>query len=660
MQERRSQLLEIILITAVILLAAVLRMGWPGLTEFKADEARLIKLSFEMAEFQTFPIRGISSSVGLPNFPINVWLYAIPLFFWKHIYAPTIFTGLLNTIAVALSYWFVRRYWGWQAALVTAVMFAVSPWAVMHSRKIWAQNLLAIFVMGWAISATLCLVERRTKWIIGMLLCAAVAFQIHLAAVSLFPATGLLLLIFWRRIPWKWLLIGSGLALLTAVPFLYYLLTYNGAGLESLSNSAGDVSRSWFSWNAILHTIRLSTGWELHALAGPAAFEDYLASLPPVVMAVVRWLWGGLILAGVLYLGGEVLRRIFPEETAVEEPSTTPPKTTPQGEVALVVLIWLASTIGTFLWFPTPVELHYLLPTYPAQYIAAGVVFVPLAHWFRWRAWVVLAMSGLGQAWVFVVLLIFLGLRATPGGYGTPLEMQLQAADTAQQLLTQVNGREVLIAGTGEDPLLDEFAAVYDVLLRGTPHRFVNLQDSAVFPADAAVVLAHPAPTPLLDVYGEVASEQQLVPLRPGEGTLTIMSLPAAAKPLPQTTFDPPELLSNWVNFVGYDPPNENGLYLFYWQVGTNTSVQFHFFNHVLDAVGQQITQVDKAAFDPLQWQEGDLVVSRFTLLDLEKGLRPLTIRTGMYVYPSLEGVPLLDAAANPYADAVEIEIPFE
>ena len=109
MQKRPIPLWETLTIVGIVLLAGLLRTIWPGITEFKADEARLMTLAMEMAEFKAFPIRGISSSVGIPNFPASVWTYAFPLFFWKHIYSATIFTGLLNTAAVLLCYFFTRR-----------------------------------------------------------------------------------------------------------------------------------------------------------------------------------------------------------------------------------------------------------------------------------------------------------------------------------------------------------------------------------------------------------------------------------------------------------------------------------------------------------------------------------------------------------------------
>ena len=180
---------ELVLLVAILILAGGLRMGWPGLTEFKADEAHLMSLALDMAERQHLPIRGLGSSVGLPNFPMSVWLYALPLMVWKHVYSATLFTGLLNTVAVLGCWWFVRRYWGPAAALVAALMYAVSPWAVLFSRKIWAQNLLPLFVMVWAISAALTFVEWRRRFILLHLLSLGVAAQLHFSAIVLIAAT---------------------------------------------------------------------------------------------------------------------------------------------------------------------------------------------------------------------------------------------------------------------------------------------------------------------------------------------------------------------------------------------------------------------------------------------------------------------------------------
>ena len=67
---------------AVIALAAAVRLARPDLTEFKADEGRLLTLALQAAAGDV-PLHGIASSVGFPNAPLSVWLYALPLLFWR-------------------------------------------------------------------------------------------------------------------------------------------------------------------------------------------------------------------------------------------------------------------------------------------------------------------------------------------------------------------------------------------------------------------------------------------------------------------------------------------------------------------------------------------------------------------------------------------------
>ena len=92
-------------------------------------------------------------------------------------------------------------------------------------------------------------------------------------AFALIPATALIMLIFWRRIPWKETFIGLGIAALSFLPFLIYLLTdgSNYVNINALSSGGTAVDRSW-SLAPILHTWRLTSGWQIHALAG-SSFE---------------------------------------------------------------------------------------------------------------------------------------------------------------------------------------------------------------------------------------------------------------------------------------------------------------------------------------------------------------------------------------------------
>ena len=53
--------LEFVLFLLILLLAGALRLGWPGITEFKLDEAGVYKLALELAEFKALPRASIAT-----------------------------------------------------------------------------------------------------------------------------------------------------------------------------------------------------------------------------------------------------------------------------------------------------------------------------------------------------------------------------------------------------------------------------------------------------------------------------------------------------------------------------------------------------------------------------------------------------------------------
>lgn len=648
---------EWLLVAALVGLAGILRLGWLGINEFKADEARLLALALNMADSK-LALRGISSSVGLPNFPMSVWLYALPLVVWPHAYAATLFTGLLNTLAVLAGYWLVRRYWGAVAAVASTLLFAVSPWAVIFSRKIWAQNLLPLFVMLWVMGLALALVDRKPRFIWLALVALAVAVQIHLSALALVPATLILLLVFWRRLAWRDLLIGAGLALLTAVPFLLYLSQQSsllGQGLARAGSAAVP-----FSLDALKFTHMISVGSDLHSLAGATQAENFLAQAPE--MGRIYWLITAVLAASLVYLGVTVWQRWGSK----------------QADMGLIVLVWTASLPLFFLfWRSSPVHLHYFIALLPAPYIAAGVAFSDWLAWLKVRlmrtiSWVILIGLAYFQVRFLLSLLTFVGQTATPGGFGTPLSYQLETAETAVSAMEETGATEILAVGQGENPDLDDFPAVWAVLLRDVPHRFVDGAAYAVFPEKAAVVVVNAGLAEATAVYANHATSSQPIPLREGEGEIQVLALPGGA-PEPDVIFDETYLLANFVRFLGHDalaePVEASGastgsadgataVWRLYWQTADNPDpADYHIFNHLLDGNGARVSQMDGAAFSGSQWQPGDVVVSWFEMPWDEGWERPLTMRSGMYVFDTQEPVLLLDVAGNPYTDAVEIPL---
>ena len=153
--------------------------------------------------------------------------------------------------------------------------------------------------------------------------------------------------------------------------------------------------------------------------------------------------------------------------------------------------------------------------------------------------------------------------------------------------------------------------------------------------------------------------------MRPGEGSYTVLALPGEARPAPDFAVDPPLLLANWINLLGYDLPehvdDKSAVWQVHWRTGDNPDpADYQFFNLLIDRDGQRIGQADAAAFDPGQWRAGDTVIGRFLIPWPEAVNGPPTMRVGMYRYPTMENVPLLDEAGNPYVDAAEFLLDYQ
>lgn len=631
---------EVIILIAILALAAITRLGWPGLTEFKADEARLLSLALTMSDGQ-LAVRGISSSVGFPNAPMSVWLYSLPLWLWSHPYAATLFTGVLGVLAVAGVYWLGRRHGGITTAAVAALMLAASPWAIVFSRKIWAQNLLPAFAVGWAIGAVLTYAEGRRPFIALHLVCLAVVVQIHPAAIGLVPATLLLMLLYRREVDWRYVVVGVGVGLLTAAPFLIYLWQrWQAAGALPL---AGSQSASRLSFDSLWLTLEISRGGGMRPLAGPA-----YGGLPGE--AIARWMWLALILAATAWSIRQVIRR----------PSD------PTSRTLLVYLAWFLGPALLFAWQWTPIYIHYFIVALPAPFLLSGHFVQRIMgrvdrtlRPFITAALLILAAWQLAS-WANVMVAVARDPAA--GGFGIPLGAKLPAADAARQLMAESGAAEVLLVGEGSNPAQDDFPAEFGALLHSTPQRFVDINKEALFPSGAAVVLLdEPAGDDLTSTRSLYEVALSPAPANLAVPPYTVGLLPAAAAPPAAVALPESALLANFVRLTGHNAPRilpTGMIWDVYWRPADNPDpADYHIFNHLLDGSKERVAQADGAAFAAAQWRPGDVVISRFHLPFSNEPQPPLTMRVGMYHFPSLEFVPVLDAAANPAADAVEFPL---
>jgi 4-amino-4-deoxy-L-arabinose transferase-like glycosyltransferase len=629
-----SPRLEKILALAIFALAAALRLGRPEVTEFKRDEAGLYSLALDLAEFRAVPLRGIGSSVGLPNAPMSVYVFALPLLVWKSPLAATLFVGVLNTASVGLAYLMARRYWGARVALLAALLYAAAPWAIVYSRKIWAKNLLPLFVVGYVFTALLAFVEGRRRWLSAHLALLAVCVQLHLSGLSLIPLTGLWLVIFRRNVDWRMLGWGilAGAALFA--PFAWYAI---GAGWGGPASLLALLNRpAVFSTDALSLAALVAMGTDLHSLAGPQAFRDFLATIPD--FTGLLYLGGALALAGAF---SGVWRWLRPGAPG------------PTRRAGLLIALWLIAPIIVFIRHSTPVFPHYFIVLFPAPFILAGVFLDAVIGRLTLRLGPFIAIGvpvviAAAQVWLTLAMLNFVATRATPGGFGMPLGTSLRVADLVRA------APDVIVASAGSDPNVDEVPAVLAALLRAAPHRFVDARTTAVLPANAeARVVLWPATSPLAaaQIYQAWGMTEHSISLRNDEGAVVILrsrTQPLTAPRLREAS----ALLSNGAEVVGSGGTARE--WQLWWRASESASDEnFTVFAHGLNSNGDRVAQADVPTYPVRGWRAGDLVISLFSF-----EAQASVVRAGMYESQSLAPVAVLDVNGDPAAQWLEFAAP--
>ena len=687
---------------AVILFAAAwLRLWNLNATEFKFDEARVANLAAEMVDTGRIPARGMGSSTGVDNPPVAVYLFALPALVSRDPWVLSAWVGLLNVAAVWGCYRLGRKQWGAATGLLAAAFFAASPWAVFYARKVWAQDLLPPFVVLLISLLYAWVVERRRWALCGALVTLSVLTQIHFAALALIPVVAVAVVaavvgtvarrVHARKAARKgasiWLPLGVGVALaaLLYAPYLIADAREGWRNVRALVQAGGAPAET--QWQALRYALLNVGGREIHALAGPERYREFLAG----ILDLNYWpdrVQEAAVVGSALYLGVCCVRRR-------KEPRVL-------ARYGLL-LLWLVLPALFFLRSSTPVCPHYLIPVYPAPYLAmaiaggqlasavwrAGVWRTPrYAPYRRWAAALLAVPLVALLAWqVYLSLSIhaYVDRHDTPGGMGTPIRVLRHVAGRIREQRAAWGGDQAVLLCPGDDPRWDECPAVYGFMLS----RAVRLRvadgggaegrASVVLPqseSDTLLVVAPGAETAveLLPAFVEPVPELD-VPLRPDAGgtpagLYRFYRLPAGQEPTPVTLA--PARLANGVELLGMTfeqapRPGEATRLLLHWrvlEVPPDPPPQgYSFANHLLAVPGQaRIVQADGPGHRVGLWRRGDTVISAFELaLPADAPPPPYRLRTGMYVYlppDQFTTIPVVDAQGAPVGPAVEWAVP--
>jgi hypothetical protein len=339
-----------------VLVGAVVRLWRLDLVEFKADEASALRLTEDMLRLGHFPETGMLSSQGILQAPHLMYVLAPLVALSRDPAAVSGGIAVWNIAAVAATGWLAWRWFGGLAATITTLLYAVNPWAVFWSRKIWAPDFLPLL----AVLLCVAILEFRGRWAWLAYPIAALASMIHfsfltLGPVLLAPTIGLA-----RARRWWPLALGAGVAVLLMLPFLAHeqrigWLDYPTLRYE-LSRHATRVDTQGLEF-----VLGLITGLGAETLAGVQVGR--LA--PPPLLVLPAVLETALLLVGLALALARLSGRL-----------TTPSLTRRR---LLALLIWTSLPILLTLRHAFDLHDHYFLLVYPAPFLLIGAAFAWLA-----------------------------------------------------------------------------------------------------------------------------------------------------------------------------------------------------------------------------------------------------------------------------------------
>src|SRR3990167_8440726 len=198
----------IVWVVIFFLLSSIFRLSNLDLIEFKSDEATTVYQTVQFLDPPYLIQRGLISGTGVYNSPLFNYLI-IPLSLWSR--DPQVLSGviaLINSLSVAAFFLLVKRYYGQLTAIFASLLLVFSPWGVIFSRKIWAQDLISLFLIPFFWLSHELILRKNTKVVLPLFALLVLLIQLHGSGLFLFTVTILILLILRIRVSFKSVILG--------------------------------------------------------------------------------------------------------------------------------------------------------------------------------------------------------------------------------------------------------------------------------------------------------------------------------------------------------------------------------------------------------------------------------------------------------------------
>jgi hypothetical protein len=353
-------------------------------TDFGMDEAGVYHIAQDALVRHAIPVTSVLASIGYFNQALPVYFY-LPFVLLRDPIFGTLATALANIVLVDMTYGLARRYLGYPAAVVSALLLAVAAWPVFDSRQIWPPDLVAPALTAMVLVIASGVARGRAGWLPWALVLWNVAIQFHPAALALVG----LLVVGWalapRTVRWRDVLLGAAITVAFFVPTVMWEVGSNFIDLRVLRtySHGGAV----INLEAVKMYLRLANIPDWVPWRGTPLFA--------LTHALVQVLVGGAALYGMVSVivpavrgwRAAAPRRGPPSPMASVRSAFAWVRAPGQAgwRIRLLVVLWPALVLISQLRHYSAIQPHYLLPALPTQFLLVGLLaqdaFVALRAW---------------------------------------------------------------------------------------------------------------------------------------------------------------------------------------------------------------------------------------------------------------------------------------
>lgn len=378
----------------VVLVAAFLRFYQLGFTEFDTDQAVLWNMARVALAHGLIPATGNLASIGTVNPPAFIYLLMVAAIFSANPLAGAALIALLNVVAVILTYAFTRRYYGRLAGFVAAALTATAVLMLLYSRFIWQPNILAPLLVLYMLALFRGAVAQRTGWFAPAVLLLGLAVQFSGSSIYLAPALVIALVLGYKTVRGRDLLLGVALLVLIFSTYLVWEAATGYADLPLLLGASGQ--HAIIDGQALGDYLRFLSSYgtpptDPHLLLKKIFKLMYLHQL---VMLILIFASFALLFLGLFWKRVQLMARGAAEWNAVNLPVSADASlwrrfqshwnvfiASPQRRGLLLLLAWQLLPLVLLSRHSINLQVHYLLILMPGPFILIGLLVSQLTSW---------------------------------------------------------------------------------------------------------------------------------------------------------------------------------------------------------------------------------------------------------------------------------------